>query len=270
MAKQRAFASQEREFQAQRVSRLGRALLMSIATTLTFLTIALLAADQLFRPDTFSINQLTIKGKFRHLDPHSIEQALSKEDLGNFFSVDLDAVKQKVEELAWVQVVDVRREWPNALTLSVTEQRPVMRWGKERWVSSAGRVIDLPAEVEIPNAIVLSGNEKDAPHLLQRAFSWKSELRASGLSLRGVSLSSSQAWMLRLYDPKQDSTFELLLGREQIAERLSRFQKLFATHFKNAEQRLIRVDARYPDGLAVRAEKIKPNDAASNSVAAIN
>lgn len=270
MAKQRAFANQEREFQAQRLNRLGKAALMSIATLLTFLTLGLLAADQLFRPGTFTINQLTIKGKFRHLDPSDIEQRLLENDLGNFFSVDLDALKRKVEELAWVQTVDVRREWPNALILDVSEQRPVMRWGDDRWVSSTGRVIDLPAEVEIANAIVLSGKENNAPRILQKAFSWKNELRTSGLILRGVSLSSSQAWILELYSPEQDASFELLLGRHQVIERLSRFQKLYMTQFRDAKQRLIRVDARYPDGLAVRAEKIPPNDAAEESVAMNN
>lgn len=270
MAKQRAFANQEREFQAQRFSRLGRGLLMTFATALTFLTIALLAADQLFRPDTFSIKQLTIKGKFRHLAPSEIEQTLSNQDLGNFFSVDLDAVKHKVEQIAWVQAVDVRREWPNALTLTVTEQRPVMRWGKDQWVSSAGRVISLPQEVQIPGAIVLSGNQHDAPRLLQQAFSWKNDLRGSGLSLHSVTLSGSQAWVLQLHSSDHDSSFELLLGREHIGERLKRFQELFASQFKHSGRRLIRVDARYPDGLAVRDEKIETSDDAGDAVATIN
>jgi len=61
MVQKRAFAHQEKEFQVQRLSKLGRALVLSIATLLSFLALVFLAADQLYRPDTFVISELKIK-----------------------------------------------------------------------------------------------------------------------------------------------------------------------------------------------------------------
>ena len=261
MAKQRAFANKEREFQAQRLSRMGRALLLSLATVLSFAALGLLVADQIYRPNTFVISQLKIVGKFRHLDPVDVEAALADQDLGNFFSVELAAVKEKVETLPWVQQVDVRREWPNTLELMVTEQRPVMRWGKDKWVSAVGEVISLPESVKSERAIVLYGEEQDALHMLRKASIWKKQLRGNGLELRSLRLSGSRAWTLSLFDPAQQASFDLLLGRDNVAERLSRFQYLFEKQFRAVDKRLQRVDARYPDGLAVMAEEVKPDDA---------
>ncbi|RBP49869.1 cell division protein FtsQ/DivIB [Arenicella xantha] len=254
MNKQRAFASQEKEFQAQRFTRVMRALLLTIATLLTFVTVGLLAADQLYRPDTFVISQLKIKGTFRHLEPEQVRETLTEGELGNFFSVDLPAIKQKVESIPWVQRVDVRREWPNTLELFVVEHRPVMRWGRDKWVSSAGEVIALPASIELDKAIELNGQEADAKRLLQAAFNWRKRLAKSDLVLSSVSLSASQAWSLGIYFPERDNTFELRLGRRDIELRLARFESLFAQQFRHADSLLERVDARYPNGLAVLAK----------------
>jgi len=266
----RALANQERKMQMLRVNRLSRNLLILVATLLTFVTIGLLVADQMFRPDTFKISQLTIKGKFRHLSPNDVESALREQDLGNFFSVDLDQVKGKIEKLAWVQNVDVRREWPNALSLNVIEQRPVMRWGEKQWVTSTGQVIELPAGMKVSADITLFGNEQDASKLLRQAVLWKKQLNQSELTLKALALSGSQAWTVTLVDQRHDATFDVALGREQVTERLTRFQKLFNSQFKTADQRLIRVDARYPDGLAVRAEKYKPTESAEDGAVAVN
>lgn len=255
MTNKRAFASQEREFQAQRLGRVGRALLLGLATLLTFVTLALLAADQLYRPDTFVISQLKIKGQFRNLDPAEVRKSLVAEELGNFFSVDLPVIKKKVESMPWVQRVDVRREWPNTLELLVVEHRPVMRWGDDKWVSSAGEVLELPASIDFENAIRLNGQEADAKRILQAAFKWRKELALSDLRLVSVSLSASQAWSLGLYSPDHDNTFELQLGRQDVERRLARFENLFAQQFKHADMLLERVDARYPNGLAVQTKK---------------
>jgi len=57
MTQQRALANKEKQVQAQRFNRFGRALLVGLATALSFAAIALLAVDKLYRPDAFLINR---------------------------------------------------------------------------------------------------------------------------------------------------------------------------------------------------------------------
>jgi len=256
VAKQRALANKERQAQAQRLSRFGRASVMTLATILSFVAIALLALDQLYRPNTFLIDQLKIKGKFRYLDPVDVEVAIGQQTLSNFFSIELDQVKRHVENLAWVQQADVRREWPNTLLVTVREHVPVMRWGDEKWVTSAGKVVDLPDLVDVPNAIVLTANENDASSVLAKAYRWKKQLAKRQLVLRKVRLSTSQAWTLTLYHTDNDAQFELMLGREKAEQRLARFELLFDQQFRDSNKQLQRVDARYPDGLAIQMNEI--------------
>ena len=83
----RALANQEREQQIQRMSKAGRSLLILIATLMSFAALCLTVTDQLYRPDTFVIDQLKIKGKFEHLNPEQVESVVNQITVGNFFSV---------------------------------------------------------------------------------------------------------------------------------------------------------------------------------------
>jgi cell division protein FtsQ len=251
VSEQRAFANQEREFQVRRFGKFGRGLVMMLASVLSFVALSLLVTDHLYRPDTFKIDQLKIIGQFRYIEARAIEAAVIDRASGNFFSLDLDDIKAKAEELAWVESVDVRRQWPDTLVLSVREHLPAMRWGKDKWISTAGVVIELPESIEASGVITLLGSESQAKRILLQATRWKKELLEQGLEVRGVSLSESEAWTIRLYYQGYDAEFDLLLGHEQVAKRLERFELLFNRQFKFSERPLKRVDARYPDGLAV-------------------
>jgi cell division protein FtsQ len=261
----RAFASQKRQAQAERNDRLGRALLLGVATLLTFATISLLAADRLYRPDTFVIDRLKVKGKLRHMPASEVENLVNEIGVGNFFSIELDRIKSEVEGLAWVQNAEVRREWPNTLLVEVREHRPVMRWNKNKWVNSVGDVVDLPGDISVPNPVQLFGRDKDSAVMLRQAYAWKKRLIADGVELRSLELSGAQAWTLGLYQIETDTEFELLLGREQVEERLSRFQYLYHNQFRNTGQSLQHVDARYPDGLAIKSDQTKSNNAVAMS-----
>lgn len=270
MSKSRALANRERQAQSARRSRIARNMVMALATVLTFATLSLLAADRLYRPDTFKIDKLKIKGKLRHLAPSEIEQLVAKQEIGNFFSIELEAIKAEIEALAWVQQAEVRREWPDTLLIAISEHRPVMRWNDEKWVTSKGQVVDLPSDLELGRSISLHGPEQDSELMLHKAYAWKKQLAKSGLELLSLELSGSHAWSMAVLDSDSGAEFDVLLGRDQVEHRLSRFQGLFEKSFRNSNQQLQRVDARYPDGLAIKSSSKKPDetDAVSDSALA--
>ena len=272
----RALANQSRELQIQRLSKMARSLLLLVATILSFSVIALLMADRLYRPESFVVDQLKLRGKFRYLTPTDIESKIDTESLGNFFSIDLNKIKKDVESIAWVQSADVRREWPNTLLINLEEHRPVMSWkplqgitaeNKNYWLTSAGEVVALADEVAITNPIELSGNAQDSHLILAQTYQWKKQVEQYGMRLINVNLSNSHAWQLVLQ--YQDNEFEVLLGRTDSVQRLSRFLHLFDNQFRDSDQLLTRVDARYPNGLAIKSEKIEAEKIIENEEVAV-
>lgn len=252
---QRALANQAREFQLQRSLQWVRSGLLLLASVLSLGTVGLLAADQIYRPDSFVIEQLKIKGAFRYLQPQEVERVVREHEMGNFFSVQLGAIEHQVEQLAWVQSAQVRREWPGTLLIQVKEQRPVMRWGDSAWVNSVGEVVELP-EHDFKTPVTLHGHPRDSRKMLEQSLAWQSLLNQSGLTLIGMRLSERHAYQLELLEVGSDKPFYLQLGRHKVQARLERFLMLYNSEFKSSAQRLQHVDARYPDGLAIRAEQL--------------
>jgi len=270
MVQSRALENKEREVQAQRLSRFGHACVVGFATLFSFLAIGLLAVDKLYHPETFVIDQLKIKGNFRYLEPAEVEEVIGAKALTNFFSIELVEIKRKVESIPWVRHADIRREWPNTLVVKVEEHIPVMRWKEDMWVTSTGKVLDLPNDIGLSNVITLHANESDSLLALGTAFRWKKQLLESKLELRKLNLSASQAWTITLFHQASDAQFDLLLGREEVEQRLTRFQKLFDQQLSKLNIQLVRADARYPDGLAVKSTNIVDDEVKGDSLALIN
>ena len=118
---------------------------------------------------------------------------------------------------------------------------------------------------------MLEGNESDALLMMHQAKLWGEKLRTNGLELRGLNLSQSHAYRLRLNDLSSNTEFELLLGRLQTETRLARFLMLFGQQFRGSDQQIHRVDARYPNGLAINATTRKGiSDLANGELASSN
>ncbi len=263
----RALEHQEQAYLLERARRLGRGVLLSSATVLSFLAGSLLLTDHLFQPQRFEIKQLKISGKFRYTTPQKIEATVVKDELANFFAADLDAIKAKVLDVPWVARAEVRRQWPDTLLIRVKEHRPLMRWhdlgsvrqkpaskSTQLWLSSLGAVIEVPDKLELP-AINLFGNRDHAQKLMNTALRWQRELALSDLELLELKQSEAQSYSVTLRLGKHGEPFELLLGTKDMQARIARFQYLFDKQFRFSDFQLKRVDARYPNGLAVQQSR---------------
>ncbi len=259
MSIKRALEHQEHAYMISRAKKFGRGLLLMLATVLSFAALGLLMTDRLFQPERFEIKQLKISGKFIYTSPEQIEAQVKKQELANFFAVDLNAIRAKVQALPWVARAEVRRHWPDTLSIQISEHRPVMQWQDNKqksndhhlWVSTHGEVIEVPDRLT-RQSIKLVGNRANALSLMQMAVRWRRELSIYDLELLELSQSETQSLSVRMRLGEQGESFDLLLGTREVEARLARFQYLFDKQFRFSDFQLERVDARYPNGLAVQ------------------
>ncbi len=174
---------------------------------------------------------------------------------GNFFTVDLGAVRESFEQVPWVRRAQVRRVWPNTLRVAIEEHRPLAVWSDGRLVNLQGELFAAnvaEAEAEVDGGLLEFGGPPGSEGEVTRR--WR-ELREQLAPLQvqpvAVALSSRYAWSARL-----DNGTELLLGREQglpIAERVARWVALAPTVQTRLNREIALVDLRYPNGFALRA-----------------
>lgn len=219
--------------------RLLSVLLLLIAVALVF--------DWLLRSDNFPVENVHFKGPFKHITKEQLVQTLENQARGNFFALDLDAIKARMEELPWIYRASVRRYWPRDLYINFSEQQLVARWGEQAWVNEAGELVRLPdtstAGLELPE---LNGPQGTHTQVLQYYREFARQLHSSGLQLSAVSLSSRRTWSMRL-----SNGFTLLLAREDPQLKLARFAQVYARKLAALERNIKQVDLRYTNGLSV-------------------
>ena len=232
-------------------------LLNSLADLLLLAAVAALliaALAWLLRVPSMPVRQVVFAEELPHTRRAELEEALPPALRGNFFSLDLEAVRGELERLPWVRKVELRRVWPARLEVKVEEHRPAARWGEGRdeLVNSFGEVFAASApEVEIGTLPLLYGPPGTAPEVLKRYGEFVGDFKALEQRPVQVTLSPRLAWQVKL-----DSGMLVQMGREQqkspVAARLRRFVAFYPELVaKRAGQPAV-VDLRYPNGFAMR------------------
>ena len=176
----------------------------------------------------------------------------------NFFTTNLDAVRQAFETVPWVRRATVRREWPDQLIVSLEEYEALGTWGEDgKLLSTKGESFTANlAEAEedhvLPEFEGPDGSEKEVLSRYDEMRTWSAPLKLVPLSL---SLSDRYAWTVKL-----DNGMSVALGREQtsttLKERVDRLIGIYpqlVEHLQNIET----IDMRYQNGLALSAAGLK-------------
>jgi len=177
---------------------------------------------------------------------------------GNFFTTNLDAVRQAFESVPWVRRATVRREWPDQLIVALEEHEALGTWGEDgKLLSTKGDVFTANlAEAEedhtLPEFDGPDGSEKEVLSRYDELRTWFAPLK---LVPESLSLSGRYAWTVKL-----NNGMSVALGREQtsttLKERVDRLMGIYpqlVEHLQNIET----IDMRYQNGLALSAAGLK-------------
>jgi len=215
-----------------------------------------LAAWLVQRP-TFALQAVVVEPAaelpLQHVNRALLRSAGAARLQGNFFTVDLAAVRESFEQVPWVRRAQVRRIWPNTLRVGIEEHQPLAVWQDGRLVNRQGELFAANvAEAEAEGALLeFSGPPGSEGEVTRRWHELREQLAPLSLAPESLTLSARYAWSARL-----DNGTVLLLGREQglpIAERVARWVSLAPTVQARLNREIAMVDLRYPNGFAMRA-----------------
>ena len=202
----------------------------------------------------FPIHEVLVTNELHEVRRSDLEETLSGRLRGNFFSVNLETLRQSLEQLPWVRRVTVRRQWPASIVLGVEEHVPVAFWGQAtgQLVNSYGEIFTASMTIEptapMPFLYGPPGLSQDMLSYYQKA---EAMLKALGRVPRALNISPRLAVQIRL-----DDGMVVELGRQQqkapVRDRLERFVEYYPSVMSTAGRRPTVVDMRYPNGFALR------------------
>ena len=212
------------------------------------------ALQMLMRSPLFPVREVDVQGKLEHALRSDLEHAAAGLG-GNFFALDLRAVRGRFEQVPWVRHVDVRRVWPDRVEAKVEEHVALAHWGDDALVNTFGEKFLGKNTESLP---MLTGPTGSEALVAGRYRRFVEILAPIGESVERVVLTPRHAWQLRLA-----SGLTLELGRdgtETVEQRLTHFVAVFPETLGRLAKRepssfapqFPHVDLRYPNGFALR------------------
>ncbi len=209
-------------------------------------------------PNQLPIAKVHTFGERRFVSDAEIQQALRADGgLESLIEQDMAEVKARIEALPWVARVSVRRTWPDAVSLYITEQVPVARWNSQQLLNAAGQPFAVPDRERAGPLPQLQGPDDSSAKVLDGWQRFSQLLAQGGHRPVLVALSSRHAWQVQL-----SSGIELRLGKEDSINRIDRFMKVFSSLPAEEQPRVAYADMRYDTGLAMgwRPEEAQPTN----------
>lgn len=197
-------------------------------------------------PHHLPIRSVQIEGEFLHLTTEQLQAAVADRVTGGFFTVNVHAVMQAAKTLPWVETASVRRIWPDAIRLAVTEQVPLARWGEAELINKRGERFAPAPDSFPPDLPSITGPDGLERAVVSGYYEMSKVLAPVGLRVNTLVQDPRRSWRLLL-----DNGIELKLGREDAYQRLLRFVRLYPRELAPQAEAIQAVDMRYTNGFAV-------------------
>ncbi len=199
------------------------ALAIAIAAVAMFLYAATIWG---VRQPVFALQEVVIRGPLTRANPAHLEAVVREELKGTFFTLRLADARESLVRVPWVRAVGLRRAWPKALEIIVTEHEPLARWNEGSLVNVQGETFTADYDGELPQ---FSGPEGSA-----------------------LDVTAHSAWQIKT---EGANPLMLALGRVDPGARLARFVAYYPgtiQKLQRAGTRVEQIDLRYRNGFAAR------------------
>lgn len=195
----------------------------------------------LHMPGLFPLRSVHLSAAPQRVSSEAVLLLVRSELKGNFFTVNIDQVRQALEKLSWVRSVNIHREFPDGLAVQLIEHQPLAYWNNKALVNQQGEVFMAQTDQVLPS---FNGPESAAAEVAQQYRIFSQQIESMNLQMEQITLSARYAWQLGL-----SNGMVLELGREDMQQRLARF--VLAQQQEDLS-RVKFVDLRYRNGFAIK------------------
>lgn len=214
-------------------------------------------AQWAMRHPAFAIARIVVQGELTHNSAVTLRANVVPQISGNFFTVNLKAVRNAFQQVPWVRSAEVTREFPQTLRIQLQEHHAAAHWGADSdtsMVNSEGEVFEANgADAELDALPRFSGPPGVAAQVLAMSRDLAPVLKALGMELAELDLSARGGWSATLDGGAQielggGTPPEVVARTRVFADTLTRITAQFGRRPDSLES----ADLRHPGGYALR------------------
>lgn len=192
------------------------------------------------------IARVSVQGELSYISQQAVQERIAPFIASSFFTVDMTGMRAELERMPWIARAEVRRVWPDQVSIRLEEQLPVARWGNEALLNNQGQAFAPRELTHYENLPLLSGPQRAQQQVMQQYQVLSQMLRPLGFSIAALDLREHGSWFI-----STGQGVDILLGRDHLVEKMRRFSAIYDKVLKEQIANIARIDLRYANGLAV-------------------
>ncbi|WP_111894973.1 cell division protein FtsQ/DivIB [Acinetobacter sp. MB5] len=171
----------------------------------------------------------------------------------NYFTSDLEKIRDRTLDISWVDRVVVSRAWPNAIRVRVFPRHAIARWGTGRLLSDSGDVYSEAVPQPHNDLPLLHGPTSQSQLMMRRYNEINQLFQPFNIHLKELYLTERMTWFMQF-----DSGLRIIVDQDQTMSKLQRLSTLAGTDLKPIWSQIATVDLRYRNGLAIQWKGAAP------------
>lgn len=192
------------------------------------------------------ISRVSVQGELSYISQQAVEESIAPYVSASFFSVDLAGLRAELERMPWISHAEVRRVWPDQVSVTLQEQRPVARWGDGALLNNQGRAFATNGAAHYEHLPLLSGPKRAQRQVMQQYQMLSQLLRPLGFTISSLELRDHGSWFI-----STAQGVEIILGRDHLVGKMRRLASIYDKVLRQQIANIARIDLRYASGLAV-------------------
>lgn len=200
-----------------------------------------------------TVAELQVVGTRSKTEQQQIIRQLEPVIQSNYFTSDLEQIRDEALEVSWVDRVVVSRAWPNAIRVRVMPRHAIARWGTGRLLSDSGIIFNEAVYHPNSQLPLMHGPASQAKTMMRRYNEINQLFRPVNLRLKELYLTERMTWFMQF-----DSGLRVIVDQDQTMSKLQRLSHLAQTDLKPVWGKISAIDLRYRNGLALQWKNATP------------
>ena len=212
------------------------------------------------------VAELNVVGTRSDAENSQVMKHVTPAVTANYFTADLEQIRDQALELSWVDRVVVSRAWPNSIRVRVMPRHPIARWGTGRLLSDSGDIFAQVIPQNNQKLPLLHGPTSQSKMMMRRYNEINQLFLPVNARLKELYLTERMTWFMQF-----DSGLRVIVDQDQTMSKLQRLSHLAQSDLKPVWSKISSIDLRYRNGLAIQwKNSAPPNIVNSQFVVTIN
>lgn len=166
---------------------------------------------------------------------------------GNYFTIDLEQIRDRALMPSWAERVVISRAWPDAIVMRVIPRHAIARWGTGRLLSGDGIIFEPMSVGQIDHLPLLHGPANQSREMMMKYRDISLMFEPMGLRLKELYLTDRNTWFMQF-----ENGLRIIVDKSQTMSKLQRLESLSKNDLNAVWPQISAIDLRYRNGLAIQ------------------